>query len=136
MDALPLLQWPLGLEARYKTLVEISRSLVRNLARNDILASLADLIWRIAPFERIGLMIFEPETDSRRIFANAGRSHSLLSRVGAEVTRQLQSYAWQAFDWQRPARAAPTWGVGRACRSNGKSIGTLNLASEVPRARW
>lgn len=53
---------PLGLEVRYKTLVETSRALVKNLAQDAILASVADLIGRIAPFNRIGLMLYEPES--------------------------------------------------------------------------
>jgi formate hydrogenlyase transcriptional activator len=150
MDTSSPAELPLGLEVRYKTLVEISRALVKNLAQDTILTSVADLIGRIAPFSRIGLMIYEPETDSRRIFAIAGRSRSPLSRVGAELTRRLQSYAWQAFDGQRPVRRAnlelgPRLPleerlyreglrslVALPLTLSGKGIGTLNLASDVP----
>ena len=130
--------------------MEISRALVANLAQETILASVAGLIARIAPFDRIGLMIYEPTTDSRRIFAIAGRSSSRRSRVGAELPRWLQSYAWQAFDAQCPVRRANLERgsllpieerlyreglrslVALPLILNRKSIGTLNLASEVP----
>ena len=106
MDASPLPDQPSGLQSRYKTLIEMSRALVANLTQEAILASVADLIGRIAPFDRIGLMNYEPETDSRRIFAIPGRLSSCRSHVGTELSRKLQSYAWQAFDGQRPVRRA------------------------------
>src|SRR5262245_14303790 len=90
------------IEARYNSLTEIGRALVQNLAQDTILESTATLIGQIVPFDRIGLMVYEPQTDFRRIFAMAGRSRSVHSAVGTELTRDLQSHAWQAFDEQRP----------------------------------
>jgi len=136
------------IEARYSVLTEIGRALVQNLAQDTILESIADWIAKIVPFDRIGLMVYEPQTDSRRIFAMAGRSRSLYSVVGTELTRDLQSYAWQAFDEQRPILSHLMEGTRlpierrlyrEGLRSllavplvlNGKGIGTLNVASEA-----
>jgi formate hydrogenlyase transcriptional activator len=136
------------INARYKVLTEIGRTLIHNLAQETILESISALIGQLVAFDRIALMVYEPQTDSRRIFAMAGRSRSRLSTVGTELTRTLQSYAWQAFDRQQPvlsnlSRAPQLPLEQRLYREGlrslvalplilgGKAIGTLNLASET-----
>src|SRR5262249_8298318 len=82
-------------------------------------------------------------------FAITGRSRSELSKVGTELTRDLQSYAWQAFDEQQPIlrslsgetrlpierrlyREGLRSLVALPLLLNGKGVGTLNLSSEQP----
>src|SRR5262245_13958472 len=135
-------------EARYHALTEIGPALVRNLAQDSILESIVDWIAPIISFDRIGLMVYEPQTDSRRIFAISGRSRSARSSVGTELTRALHSHGWRAFDEQRPivshlSRNSRLSLEKRLYREglrslvavplilNGTGTGTLNLASEA-----
>src|SRR5262245_36569723 len=134
------------LEARYHALTEIGRALIQNLNQETILESIAEWIAWIVPFDRIGLMVYEPERDSRRIFALTGPSRSRLSAVGTDLPRSLRTYAWRAFDERRPVLAD----LGEEASSSlekrlyreglrsvlavplflgGKGIGTLNVAS-------
>src|SRR5262245_45653651 len=134
------------IEARYHALTEIGRALVQNLAQDTILQSIADWISGIVPFDRIGLMVYEQQTDSRRIFAITGRSRSAQSVVGTELTRDLHSHGWRAFDELRPIVSHLTQGTPlplerrlyrEGLRSlvalplilNGEGMGTFNLAS-------
>ena len=103
----------------------------------------------VLPFSRSAITLYVPERDTLRIFAQNDEHASEFFEVGRELDRS-DSHAGWAFDHQRPLirrnldkeressteRLLAEQGVRSICVAPlivaGKSIGTLNLASNKP----
>jgi transcriptional regulator with GAF, ATPase, and Fis domain len=87
---------------RYKALLELNNALIVNLSHEALLSSISTALSKVVRFDRAALVIYDPDSDSRRIAAIEGRSRSNVYPLGTELSRHLNSYAWRAFDEQRP----------------------------------
>jgi formate hydrogenlyase transcriptional activator len=134
---------------RYRTLLEINNAIVTNLNQKALLTAISEALQRVIPFDRAAFTLYVPKTDKFRFVAIEGTTASSHFRPGLEFTRDESISAW-VFDHQRPAlcrdlhkeqkypndRRLIDEGLNSYCVTplivGGKSIGTLNLASEKP----
>ena len=134
---------------RYRTLLEINNAIVTNLNQKALLTAISEALQRVIPFNRAAFTLHVPKTDTFRFVAIEGTTASSHFRPGLEFTRDESISAW-VYDHQRPAlcrdlhneqkypndRRLIDEGLNSYCVAplivGGKSIGTLNLASEKP----
>jgi formate hydrogenlyase transcriptional activator len=133
--------------ARYRTLLEINNAIITNLNQKTLLRSISTALQRVIPFDRAAFTFYNPQTKMFRFLAIEGVVSSSHFRAGLEFGRDESISAW-VFDQQRPAicgdlekeqrhpndRYLIAEGLNSYCVAplivGGKSIGTLNLASE------
>jgi formate hydrogenlyase transcriptional activator len=133
--------------ARYRTLLEINNAIVTNLNQEALLHAISKALRRVIPFDRAAFTLYVPESDRFRFLAIEGIVGSTHFRAGLEFRREDSISSW-VFDHQRPAlchelleeqkypndRQLIAEGLRSYCVVpliiGGKSIGTLNLASE------
>ncbi len=132
---------------RYRTLLEINNAIVTNLKQADLLNAISGALRRVIPFDRAAFTLYIPQRDKFRFLSIEGVVASSHFRAGLEFGRDESISAW-VFDHQRPAlchdlqkeqrypndRYLVAEGLNSYCVAplivGGKSIGTLNLASE------
>ena len=132
---------------RYRTLLEINNAIVSNLNQEDLLHAISSALRRVFPFDRAAFTLYVPEREVFRFLAIEGIVGSTHFRAGLEFGRDESISGW-VFDQQRPAlchdlrseqrypndRRLVAEGLNSYCVVpliiGGKSIGTLNLASE------
>lgn len=132
---------------RYRTLLEINNALVTNLNQEALLHAISTALRRVIPFDRAAFTLYDPDRDAFRFLAIEGIVASSYFRAGQEFGRDQSISAW-VFDSQRPAvrqnlqeeqqypndRQLIAEGLNSYCVVplivGGKSIGTLNVASE------
>ncbi len=137
----------LASEERYRTLLEINNAIITNLTQENLLHAISKALRRVIPFDRAAFTLYVPERDRFRFLAIEGVVGSTHFRVGLEFSRADSISAW-VFDQQRPAlshdlqkeqrypndRQLLAEGLNSYCVVpliiGGKSVGTLNLASE------
>jgi formate hydrogenlyase transcriptional activator len=116
------------------------------LSEGELLRAVCAALEGVLPFNRSAITLYVPERDTLRIFAQNDEYASEFFSVGRELDRR-DSHAGWAFDHQRPLirrnldkesessteRLLAEQGVRSICVAPlivaGKSIGTLNLAS-------
>ena len=132
---------------RYRTLLEINNAIITNLNQGALLHSISKALGRVIPFDRAAFTLYIPQKEMFRFLAIEGMVASSHFRAGLEFGRDESISAW-VFDHQRPAlcrelqkeqrypndRYLIAEGLNSYCVVPliiaGKSIGTLNLASE------
>jgi formate hydrogenlyase transcriptional activator len=132
---------------RYRTLLEINNAIITNLNQKALLHAISEALRRVIPFDRAAFTLYDPSRDIYRFLAIEGTVTSSHFRAGLEFGRDESISAW-VFDHQRPAlchdiqkeqrypndRYLVAEGLNSYCVAplmiGGKSIGTLNLASE------
>jgi len=132
---------------RYRTLLEINNAIVTNLNQEDLPGAISKALRRVITFDRAAFTLYIPERDTFRFLGIEGPIVSTHFRAGLEFRREESISAW-VFDHQLPAlchelqveqkypndRYLLTEGLNSYCVApliiGGKSIGTLNLASE------
>src|SRR3984893_17877922 len=133
-------------EQRLRILLEVNNSIIRKLSQRELLLTVCAALKGVLPFNRSAITLYVPERDTLRIFAQNAEYGSEFFSVGRELDRR-DSHAGWAFDHQRPLirrnleresdsfpeRLLAKQGVRSICVAPlivaGKSIGTLNLAS-------
>jgi formate hydrogenlyase transcriptional activator len=132
---------------RYRTLLEINNAIIINLSQEALLRAISEALRRVIPFDRAAFTLYVPERDRFCFLAIEGIVGSAHFRAGLEFSRDESISGW-VFDHQRPAlchdipkeqrypndRHLVAEGLNSYCVVpliiGGKSIGTLNLASE------
>ncbi len=132
---------------RYRTLLEINNSLVTNLNQKALLHAISGALRRVIPFDRAAFTVYDQRKEKFRFLTIEGTTPSSYFHAGLEFGRDESVSAW-VFDHQRPAlrcdlrnehqypndRILIAEGLNSYCVvpliCGGKSIGTLNLASE------
>jgi len=125
----------------------INNAIIINLSQEALLRAISDALRRLIPFDRAAFTLYVPERDRFRFLAIEGTTASSHFRAGLEFARDESISAW-VFEQQRPAirhdlqkeqrypndRQLLIEGLNSYCVVpliiGGKSIGTLNLASE------
>jgi formate hydrogenlyase transcriptional activator len=133
-------------EQRLRILLEVNNSIITKLGQRELLLSVCAALRGVLPFNRSAITLYVPERDTLRIFAQNDEYVSEFFSVGRELDRR-DSHAGWAFDHQLPLirrnlekesessteRLLAKQGVRSICVAPlivaGKSIGTLNLAS-------
>src|SRR6202047_3289610 len=133
-------------EQRLRILLQVNNSIITKLSQGELLLTVCAALKGVLPFNRSAITLYVPERDTLRIFAQNDEYASEFFSVGRELDRR-DSHAGWAFDHQQPLirrnldreRASSTerllakQGVRSICVAPlivaGKSIGTLNLAS-------
>jgi formate hydrogenlyase transcriptional activator len=132
---------------RYRTLLEINNAIITNLNQKALLHAISKALRRVIPFDRAAFTLYIPKKERFRFLAIEGIVASSHFRAGLEFGRDESISSW-VFDQQRPAlchdvrkeqrypndRHLVAEGLNSYCVApliiGGKSIGTLNLASE------
>jgi formate hydrogenlyase transcriptional activator len=133
-------------EQRLRILLEVNNSIITKLNQGELLRAVCAALQGVLPFNRSAITLYVPERDTLRIFAQNDDHASEFFSVGRELDRR-DSHAGWAFDHQQPLlrrnldkekessteRLLAEQGVRSICVAplivGGKSIGTLNLAS-------
>ena len=136
-------------EQRLRILLQVNNSIITKLSEGELLRAVCAALEGVLPFSRSAITLYVPERDTLRIFAQNDEHASEFFEVGRELDRS-DSHAGWAFDHQRPLirrnldkeressteRLLAEQGVRSICVAPlivaGKSIGTLNLASNKP----
>ena len=132
---------------RYRTLLEINNAIVTNLDQEDLPRAISTALRRVIPFDRAAFTLYVPKRDVFRFLAIEGLVGSSHFRAGVEFRRGESVSAW-VFDNQCSAlchdlrkeqkysndRVLLSEGLNSYCVVpliiGGKSIGSLNIASE------
>jgi formate hydrogenlyase transcriptional activator len=133
-------------EQRLRILLQVNNSIITKLSQGELLLAVCAALQGVLPFNRSAITLYVPERDTLRIFAQNDDQASEFFSVGRELDRR-DSHAGWAFDHQQPLirrnldiekessteRLLAEQGVRSICVAPlivaGKSIGTLNLAS-------
>src|SRR5229473_152676 len=133
-------------EQRLLILLQVNNSIITKLSQGELLLAVCAALQGVLPFNRSAITLYVPERDTLRIFAQNDDHASEFFSVGRELDRR-DSHAGWAFDHQQPLirrnldkekessteRLLAEQGVRSICVAPlivaGKSIGTLNLAS-------
>ena len=133
---------------RYRTLLEINNAIITNLTQESLLVAICDAIQHVLPVYRAALNIYDPDTDTIRIHALSTQWNSDYFKVGVVMSRTDSHSGW-VLDHQRPLicrdieadmqypieRRLLEEGIQSYCVVplilGGKSIGTLNIGSDV-----
>jgi formate hydrogenlyase transcriptional activator len=134
-------------ERRLRILLQVNNSIITKLSQGELLLAVCAALQGVLPFNRSAITLYVPERDTLRIFAQNDDHASEFFSVGRELDRR-DSHAGWAFDHQQPLirrnldkekessteRLLAEQGVRSICVAPlivaGKSIGTLNLASD------
>ena len=134
-------------EQRLRILLQVNNSIITKLSQGELLLAVCAALQGVLPFNRSAITLYVPERDTLRIFAQNDDHASEFFSVGRELDRR-DSHAGWAFDHQHPLirrnldkekessteRLLAEQGVRSICVAPlivaGKSIGTLNLASD------
>jgi len=132
---------------RYRTLLEINNAIITNLNQEALLHAISNALHRVIPFHRAAFTLYDPRRERFRFLAIEGILASSHFRAGQEFSRDESISGW-VFDHQRYAlrhdlqreheypndRALIAEGLNSYCVVpliiGGKSIGTLNIASQ------
>jgi len=133
-------------EQRLRILLQVNNSIITKLSQGELLLAVCAALQGVLPFNRSAITLYVPERDTLRIFAQNDDHASEFFSVGRELDRR-DSHAGWAFDHQHllirrnldkeressTERLLAEQGVRSICVAPlivaGKSIGTLNLAS-------
>ncbi|MBV8476822.1 MAG: sigma 54-interacting transcriptional regulator [Acidobacteria bacterium] len=82
-----------------RTLLEINNAIVTKLNKDELLHAICEAMKRAVPFDEVGLMLHEPETDTLRVVSIESPLPSEFFKVGRKLSRD--GPAGQAFDQRR-----------------------------------
>jgi len=89
-------------EEHQRVLLEINNAIIANLERESLFDAIAQAVWRVVPFDRAALYLYDPLRDTLKLYALGG-AHPLneILPVGAEIPRQGTRVGW-VFDQRKP----------------------------------
>jgi len=89
-------------EEHQRVLLEINNAIIANLERESLFDAIAQAVWRVVPFDRAALYLYDPPLDTLKLYALGG-AHPLneILPVGAEIPRQGSRVGW-VFDQRKP----------------------------------
>jgi len=89
-------------EERQRVLLEINNAIIANLERESLFDAIAQAVWRVLPFDRAALYLYDPLGDTLKLYALGG-AHPLneVLPVGAEIPREGTRVGW-VFDQRKP----------------------------------
>ena len=89
-------------EEHQRVLLEINNAIIANLERESLFDAIAQAVWRVVPFDRAALYLYDPLRDTLKLYALGG-AHPLneILPVGAEIPRQGSRVGW-VFDQRKP----------------------------------
>jgi formate hydrogenlyase transcriptional activator len=73
---------------RYKTLLEVNRSAMTQSTPDAIFADMCAALSRVMPYDRAGLMMYEPEEDALKVVGLSGSLPGSFFRIGARINRE------------------------------------------------
>ena len=82
-----------------RTLLEINNAIINKLDKDELLHAICEATKRAVPFDEIGLMLHEPETDTLRVVSIESPLPSEFFKVGHALNRD--GPAGRAFDQRR-----------------------------------
>jgi formate hydrogenlyase transcriptional activator len=82
-----------------RTLLEINNTIVTKLTKDELLHAICEATKRAVPFDEVGLMLHEPDTDTLRVVAIEGPLPSEFFKLGHPLNRD--GPAGRAFDRRR-----------------------------------
>ena len=133
---------------RYRKLLEINNAIITSLTEDSLLRAICKALEGVLPVFRAAITLYDPEKDTIRIIAMSAHWNLNYFRIGTEVDRADTPSGW-AVVHQQPLVCADTEAVHEypvqklyveeGLRSYcivplvlaGKSIGTLNIGSDV-----
>lgn len=82
-----------------RTLLEINNAIITKLTKDDLLHAICEAMERAVPFDEVGLMLHEPETNTLRVVAIESPLPSEFFKLGQPLNRD--GPAGRAFDQRR-----------------------------------
>ncbi len=89
-------------EEHQRVLLEVNNAIIANLERESLFDAIAQAVWRVVPFDRAALYLYDSLRDTLKLYALGG-AHPLneILPVGAEIPRQGSRVGW-VFDQRKP----------------------------------
>jgi len=89
-------------EEHQRVLLEINNAIIANLERESLFDAIAQAVWRVLPFDRATLYLYDPLRDTLKLYALGG-AYPLneILPIGAEIPRQGTRVGW-VFDQRKP----------------------------------
>ncbi|MGH7253089.1 MAG: GAF domain-containing protein, partial [Nitrospiraceae bacterium] len=89
-------------EEHQRVLLEINNAIIANLERESLFDAIAQAVWRVLPFDRAALYLYDSLGDTMKLYALGG-THPLneILPLGAEIPRQGTRVGW-VFDQRKP----------------------------------
>jgi len=133
---------------RYRKLLEINNAIITNLTQDSLLNAICKALEGVLPVFRAAITLYDPDKDTIRIIAMSAQWNLDYFRLGTEVSRALTPSGWPVIH-QQPlvcgdTEAAHDYPVQKRYVEEGilsycivplilagKSIGTLNIGSDV-----
>jgi formate hydrogenlyase transcriptional activator len=151
MNSAPTNTNPLASSERYRKLLEINNAIITNLTQDGLLNAICKALEGVLPVFRAAITLYDPEKDTIRIIAMSAHWNLDYFRIGTEANRADTPSGWPIVH-QQPLVCPDTEAahdfpvqkryVEEGLRSYcivplilaGKSIGTLNIGSDVKNA--
>ncbi len=133
-------------EARERAILEVNNAIISNLTQETLLRAISQALFRVVPFDRAALTLYDAPTDQLRVLALEGRLPPRNYPIGVALDRKDSHVGW-VFDHQRtllrrhleterefgPEHRLYDEGIRSLCTAPlvlaGKSIGTITLGS-------
>ena len=133
-------------QARERAILEVNNAIISNLTQETLLRAISQALFRVVPFDRAALTLYDTATDQLRVLALEGRLPPLNYPIGVALDRKDSHVGW-VFDHQRtllrrnleterefgPEHRLYDEGIRSLCTAPlvlaGKSIGTVTLGS-------
>ncbi len=89
-------------EEHQRVLLEINNAIIANLERESLFNAIAQAVWRVLPFDRAAIYLYDPLGDTLKLYALGG-THPLneIIPVGGEIPRQGTRVGW-VFEQRKP----------------------------------
>jgi formate hydrogenlyase transcriptional activator len=89
-------------EEHQRVLLEINNAIIANLERESLFDAIAQAVWRVLPFDRAAIYLYDSLRDTLKLYALGG-AHPLneIIPVGGEIPRQGTRVGW-VFDQRKP----------------------------------
>jgi formate hydrogenlyase transcriptional activator len=89
-------------EEHQRVLLEINNAIIANLERESLFDAIAQAVWKVLPFDRAAIYLYDSLRDTLKLYALGG-THPLneIIPVGGEIPRQGTRVGW-VFDQRKP----------------------------------
>jgi len=89
-------------EEHQRVLLEINNAIIANLERESLFDAIAQAVWRVVPFDRAALYLYDALRDTLKLYALGGKYPlNEILPVGAEIPREGTRVGW-VFDQRKP----------------------------------
>jgi formate hydrogenlyase transcriptional activator len=73
---------------RYQTLLEVNRAALTHSTPHHVFTDMCSALGRVVPYDRAGLMMYEPEEDALKVVGLSGSLPGSFFRIGAKIARE------------------------------------------------